>query len=83
MLGSKTPPADPPRALACVARLLQGGTVLDEDNLPPEMTHLPEACARVVFRELLQGCVNSAHSLRIIARCVLRAAASANSSFSP
>jgi hypothetical protein len=29
--------------------------VLDPENLPPDMDHLPEACARVVFRELLQG----------------------------
>jgi hypothetical protein len=33
-------------------RLLRGGTVLDPDNLPPDMDHLPAACARVVFREL-------------------------------
>jgi len=38
-----------------VMELLQGGTPLDEANLPPNLTCLPEKCARIVFRELLMG----------------------------
>ena len=38
-----------------ILEYLESGTVLDEDNIPPAMSHLPESCARVVFRELLEG----------------------------
>ena len=54
--GRTSTPSSPKTLPPPARRLLQGGTVLERENLPAGMTHLPEACARVVFRELLQGC---------------------------
>ncbi len=38
-----------------VMELLRGGTVMEQMNMPPGLSFLPEPCARAIFRDLLTG----------------------------